>query len=321
MIFEKKVIGIYKKRLLKRHDPDGTLYYFNKNDFPGLCAEEYSLTGDKGQRLAAYLYYRGEKRTDRLIMFEHGMGCGHAAYMPEINKITEHGYAVFTYDHTGTRLSEGEHIGGFSQSLADLDRAYCFVRSMPEYKDADISIIGHSWGGFSTMNISAIHPDITHAVALSGFISPRAIQKQVLGGFLKFYRDAIFQAELDAFPRYAEFDARESLKNTKTKYLIIHSEDDPVCLFDNHFAELKKAVGDAQNVEFLPLQRKRHNPTYTDEAVEYKKAFSEELSKRRKKGKLSTEEEKAKFRSSFDWMRMTEQDSDVWNKIFEFLEK
>ena len=69
MIFEKKIVETYKKALMRRRDPDGTLYYFKKEDFQGLCSEEYSFLGDKGQKLAAYLYYRGEKRTDTCKIF------------------------------------------------------------------------------------------------------------------------------------------------------------------------------------------------------------------------------------------------------------
>ena len=321
MIFEKQILEKYKATLLCRHDPDGSLYYFSKEDFPGLECEEYSFIGDKGQRLAAYLYYRGEKRTDRLVMFEHGMGCGHAAYMQEINVITEHGYTVFTYDHTGTRCSEGENIGGFSQSLSDLDRAIGFVRSMPEYKTANISVIGHSWGGFSTMNIPAIHPEITHAVALSGFISPRAIQKQFFSGFLRPFRKAVFRNEYEAFPEYAETDARISLKETKTKVLIIHSRDDKTCLFKNHFKALRRAVSDNENVEFLALDGKGHNPNYTEDAVKYKDGCMADLRMKKKHNLLTTDEEKAAFVAAQDWVRMTKQDAEVWDKIFTFLEK
>lgn len=321
MIFEKKVLKIYQKTLLTRHDPDGTRFYFAKEDFTGLCSEEYSFTGDKGQRLAAYIYYRGEKRCDRLIIFEHGMGNGHAAYMREIDCITSHGYTVFTYDHTGTRCSEGENIGGFSQSLSDLDRAVRFVRSLDEYKDAKIAVIGHSWGGFSTMNIPALHPDITHVVPISGFISPKAIQEQVLTGLLKFYRKAIYKSECEAFPDYAGFDGRISLKNTNTKALIIHSRDDKVCLFANHFAELEKALAGNKNVEFLALENKGHNPNYTENAVRLIGEFSSALRQKNKNKELCTPEKKSEFVASFDWWAITEQDSAVWDKIFEFLEK
>ena len=321
MIFEKKIIKIFQNTLLRRHDPDGTVFYFGKESFWGLDCEEYSFIGDKGQRLMAYLYFRGEKRCDKLVIFEHGMGNGHAAYMQEINYLTEHGYTVFTYDHTGTRCSEGENIGGFSQSLSDLDRAVTFVRSMPEYKDTEIYVIGHSWGGFSTMNIAALHPDIKKVVAIAGFISPEAIINQFLGGILKFYRKAVYKTELDAFGDYARFDGRVTLANTKTKALIIHSTDDKTCLYKNHFGELEKALSGCENVELYTVSGKGHNPNYTEDAVKYKDAFFAELKTRVKSGKLQSDEEKSEFVGSFDWERMTRQDEGVWNKILDFIEK
>ena len=45
------------------------------------------------------------------------------------------------------------------------------------------------------------------------------------------------------------------------------------------------------------------------------------LRKLMKKKRLKTDEEKAEFVKSNDWVRMTKQDDAVWNKIFEFLEK
>jgi dipeptidyl aminopeptidase/acylaminoacyl peptidase len=321
MIFEKKIVGMYQKTLLQRHDYNGILFYFSKDDFPGLECEEYSFEGDKGQKLSAYLYYKGEKSTDRVIMFEHGMGNGHVAYMQEINLLCDAGYTIFTYDHTGTRCSEGEHIGGFAQSLADLDKAVRFVKTVPGYSESSISVIGHSWGGFSTMNIPALYPKITHVVALSGFISPKAIQEQVLTGFLKLYRKAIYKAELEAFPDYAKYDGRVSLANVKTKALIIHSRDDKTCLFDNHFEEMRRALAGHQNVEFLPLDGKGHNPNYTAEAVKLKDEMSAAMKDKTKSGKLGTDEEKAAFQSSWDWKKITEQDMDVWNTILKFLKK
>lgn len=320
MIFEKQILKIYNSTLLKRHDPDGSIFYFGKEDFPGLMAEDFSFLGEKGQRLSGHFYYRDARRTDRLVIFEHGMGCGHVAYMQEINLLTTKGYTVFTYDHTGTRCSEGEHIGGFAQSLSDLDHCIKAIRTLPEYENTPLSVVGHSWGGFSTMNITAIYPEITHAVALSGFISPKAIQEQSLAGILRFYRKAVWREELDAFPHYALFDARESLKTCKTKVLIIHSRDDAIVSFDKHFSALEAAVSDNENVTFLALDGKGHNPNYTAEAVSYKDSFFTELKVRTKEGVLNTDAEKQEFVGSFDWARMTEQDMDVWEKIFAFLE-
>lgn len=321
MLFEKYVIKKYKRILLRRLDGDGSVFYFSKEDFPGLLSEDLSFFGDKGQRLYGHFYYRGERRTDRLIMLDHGMGCGHVAYMREIDEITRRGYTVFTYDHTGTRLSEGENIGGFSQSLCDLDRAVKFVRSMSEYKDTKIAVIGHSWGGFSTLNIAALHPEITHAVALAPFISPKLIQEQVMRGILRFYRRAVYKLENDALPDYAHFDGRESLRGVPTRALIIHSRDDLTCRFDEQFERLRNALSGEGRVEFLALDEKGHHPHYSLEAVKLRAEYNCALKKRRKKKELTERGELDAFVKSYDWVRMTEQDKDVWDKIFEFLEK
>ena len=322
MIFEKKILSIYERKLLRRRDPDGRAYVFTKSDFDGLCSRDTSFTGDKGQRLSAHFYYRGEPRYDRLIMLDHGMGCGHASYLKEIDVITRRGYTVFTYDHTGTMNSEGENIGGFSQSLSDLDRAVAFVRSIDEYKDASISVIGHSWGGFSTMNIAALYPDITHVVAISGFISPKAIQNQALTGLLKLYRPTVYRLERDALPDYYLYDGRESMKKAKnTRALFIHSRDDKTCSFKSHFEELRRALEGEERIEFLAVDNKNHHPQYTEEAVKYKMQFSRELRKRIKNGTLETDKEKSDFVKLYDFHKMAEQDETFWSTVFEFLEK
>ena len=320
MIFEKRIISFYKQTLLKRHDPDGCIFYFSKSDFDGLESESFSFTGDRGQRLAGEIYYRGKLRTDRLIIFEHGMGCGHVAYMREIDLITRHGYTVVTYDHTGTRLSGGEHIGGFSQSLCDLEHCIGAIRADERFKSSSLSVIGHSWGGFSAMNSPAICPEITHTVAISGFISSKEIQDQVFCGPLKLYRKAAYEAELEDFPKHAKIDAVSTLKNSNTKALIIHSRDDETVSYERHFMKLEAAMGGNERVQFLTLDGKRHNPTYTEEAVAYKSEFSAEMKRRNKKNELVTDEAKAKLRDSYDWYKMTDQDEELWDKIFEFLE-
>ena len=138
MIFEKKMLGVYKKNLLKRNDDTGIIFYYDYTDFDGLSAKPYTFVGNRGQQLRGNFYFYGEQRYDRLIVFEHGMGAGHRAYMREIETIARAGYTVISYDKTGCRESEGENIGSFAQSIADLDFCLRSLRESREYKDADI---------------------------------------------------------------------------------------------------------------------------------------------------------------------------------------
>ena len=320
MIFEKQIIGIYNGIMGTRNDPTGDIHYFSHTDFEGLSAEGISFPGGNGQRLVGNIYYRGEKRRDRLIIFDHGMGCGHVAYMREIDVITRHGYTVLTYDHTGCRHSEGESVRGFAQSLSDLDHCIKFVKSRDDLSGATISVMGHSWGAFSTMNIPALHPEISHVVAFSGFISVDAVLSQFFAGPLKFYVPVVYKLESERNPEYVSFDARDSIKTTDTKALYIHSRDDKTVNARLHFDKLQDALSDRPGTYFIELCGRNHNPNYTDGAVALLTDMQKKLGKFRKKNKNATPEEKAAFVASFDWAAITEQDESLWEKIFRFLE-
>ena len=62
-----------------------------------------------------------------------------------------------------------------------------------------------------------------------------------------------------------------------------------------------------------------HNPTYTKEAVKAKHDFQAKLKRAQRKNKLSTTEECEAFVNSLDWYKITEQNEDVWKRIYEFL--
>ncbi len=318
MIFEKKILDIYKKSLIKRNDDTGVVFYYSHTDFEGLSAKPYSFVGNKGQRLVGNFYFCGEQRYDRLVIFEHGMGGGHRSYMREIEILAKTGYTVFSYDKTGCMESEGEDIGSFAQSIADLD--FC-MRSLREgeYKDGDISVIGHSWGGLSTLNICALRDDISHMVSISAPVSVRAMLRQFFSGVMRLYVGALMRFENGINPDYAELDGVTALKKSSAKALIIHSDDDPTVKSKLHFDVLKGELADRENTEFYLVSGKGHNPNYTEDAVKYMGEFFADLTKKTKEGYFDTDEKKAKFKASYDFARMTEQDTAVWNKILEFL--
>ena len=320
MIFEKTIVGIYKKNICVRQDGNPLLSYFSADDFPGLQHTPFDFLGNNGQKLQGYFYYYQNPRKDRLIIFDHGMGYGHVAYMKEIELIARRGYTVFTYDHTGCRESEGENVVGFAQSLCDLDYAVNAVRTVEEYKNATLSVIGHSWGGFAALNISALHKDIESCVSLSGFICVEQMIAQFFPGILKLYRPAVLQLEHESNPMYSIIDARKNLQNTNTRILYIASDDDPTVKSDYHFKLLREALCHRSNFEFMLLNGKKHNPNYTVDAVAELTKMSDSMTEGMKKDSFKTPEDAERFRTSWDWHKITEQDEGVWNTIFTFLE-
>ncbi len=320
MIFEKTIVGIYKKNICVRADGNPLLSYFSVSDFEGLNRTPFDFLGNNGQKLQGYFYYYPNPRKDRLIIFDHGMGGGHDSYMKEIELIARKGCTVFTYDHTGCKESEGESTVGFAQSLCDLDYAVNAVRTVESYRDARISVIGHSWGGFASLNISALHPDIESCVSISGFIGVERMIEQFFSGILKFYRPAVLRLERESNPMYSLIDARKNLKDTKTRILYIASDDDPTVKTEYHFDTLREALKDNKNIEFLLVHGKKHNPNYSDEAVAELMKMSAAMTEGIKNKTFKTPEDAERFRTSWDWHKMTEQDEKLWEKIFDFLE-
>ena len=152
---------------------------------------------------------------------------------------------------------------------------------------------------------------------MCGFVSVKEMVNTFFSGIMKGYRNAILALEHDSNPQFVDFNAVESLSASKTKALLIYSEDDQMCR-RTHYDILKAGLDKKDNVEFLFLKNKGHNPNYTEDAVKLLTEFSKARTKFVKK--QTSKEEKERFVSSFDWGAMTAQDENVWQKIFEHLD-
>ncbi len=321
MIFEAKMKEIYRRNVCVRWDDTGKVYYFTPKDFPGLQQISHPFPGAWGQKLQGYFYYYGTPSPERVVILDHGMTCGHRLYMTEISTLAKAGYLVFSYDHTGCVDSEGENANGMFQSLSDLNCCLKDLKTVPELKDTSYAVIGHSWGGFAAMNISVYHPEVTHIVSLAGYLSMKQMFRQKFRGILRPYRKTAERLEREWNPEFADADGLESMKKSGVKALLIHSADDPTVAKEYHFDVAKEALKDCENVSFMLVDHRLHNPNYTDDAVQYKNIGIKMRDEKYKRGELSTPEQIAEFHASYDWHRMTAQDDAVWAEIFEHLRR
>ena len=235
--------------------------------------------------------------------------------------LARHGYRVFAYDHTGCMESEGQGTGGFACSLRDLNDALTALKGEPSCAGCEISVMGHSWGAFSTMNIAALHPDVKHIVAMSGFVSVARILKQMFGrGFMRFFYKRLWLIEQASNPDFVGYDAARTLKNVDVPTLLIYCVDDPVVLVTHHRDVLVQALAGRDNVRFLTMGGRGHNPNYTADAAAYLGEYTAALTKKRKAGELETAEQRRAFVDLWDWHRMTAQDEGVWEEIFAVLD-
>ncbi len=315
MIFSKSIVNIYKKQMFKRCDETGLVKYFTHEDFPFLEKHPYNFKSSLNHQLSGAFYSYPNYQKDTLVIFDHGFGGGHLSYMKEIEKLCHMGYLVFTYDHTGCMKSEGDSPRGFSQSLRDLDDAINTLLNDPNISIKNLYVAGHSWGGYATLNICKYHKEIQKIVVLSGFVSVKKIIEQNFKGLLKGYQKDIFELEANTNPDYIDNDAVLNLKNSETKALLIYSDNDHLVDKKIHYDYLYENLKDNKNIKFLLEHNKGHNPNYTLNAV----SLLKDLTIKTKKAKNLNEEEKIKFRDSFDFDKMTEQDEDVWKEIEDFL--
>ena len=315
----KNISKKFRDSLCRRFDYNPNIFYFSSDDFKGLNKKEYSFYSSKGHILKGNLYYYDNYKDKRIIIFEHGLGAGHLAYMKEINLLCEKGYLVLAYDHSGCGASGGDSTYGFAQSLNDLDDCVKSLKASSLFKDYDISVIGHSWGAYAALNISSFH-ELRNIIAISGFISVKAIIAQYFSSILSIYRKKIYNECLLENEKYVSVNAIDSLKKTKAKVLVIHSKDDKTVSFKRHFKVLSRALEGYLNIKFMALEGKDHNPNYTKEAIEYKDKFFKDLKFVLKKDLIKSEEDSIKFKKKYDWNKMTEQDMIVWDEIFKYLE-
>ena len=316
----KKVEQMYRARLHARADDQGLAYYFSAADFEGLTQTPFSFRASAGHRLQGYFYAYENPIEGRIVVFDHGMGGGHRSYLREIEMLARRGYRVFAYDHTGCMESEGAGTNGFAQSLCDLNDALNALKGDPVWGKCAISVMGHSWGAFSTMNIAALHPDVKHIIAMAGFVSVERILRQMFGmGIAKLFYKRLWRLEQASNPDFVTYDAAETLRRVEAPTLLIYCVSDPVVKAQCHRDVLVKALADRPNVRFLSMGERGHNPNYTPDAAAYLAAYVTDLQKKLKAGALKTPEQKRAFVASWDWRRMTEQDEGVWQEIWDTL--
>ena len=179
MLFSK----IIKKKfdaVLGRYDGDPAIRYGELSDFPELKSQSFDIAGDNNVTLKGYFYFYDEMDPERLIVFDHGIGAGHLAYLREIEYLAKNGYTVYSYDHTGCVSTGGTGILGFAQGVNDLDHVLTALKNDARFANVPRKIMGHSWGGYSAMNVAALHPEVTHIVSFAGFLSAKSLVEQYI---------------------------------------------------------------------------------------------------------------------------------------------
>ena len=315
-------VGLFKKFLIHRYDDNGYIKYFCADDFEGLKKDDFSFMSGENLLKGNFYYYDGY-REDELIIFCHGIGGGHLSYMTEIELLCKNGYKVLAYDNTGCFESEGESILCITQALADLDNAIKTMKNDGIYKQFNhVYVIGHSWGGYAAGNIANFHDDIEKAVVISSFPSVSILLDELSEGAFAFLKkpfiSKIADFEKEHHPEFFASSSVDAIKKGKTKYLVAHSKDDNVLPFKFGLQYVRENCKN-EDVKYLVLEDRKHNPNYTTDAVTYLNEVMGKFNAAVRFGKYKTFEAKKAYFEKADFIRMTRQDEEFWVQVLEFL--
>ena len=309
-LLEKLTGKLYGKVFNARSDIAPGIHYFDETHFDGLIKENFSFNNDNDITLRGGFYHYKTYDKDTLVIFNHGIGGGHQAYMKEIDYIARNGFKVLAVDYMGCVLSDGSGKGGITQPLKDMSTCVDLIKN--DYKN--IYVVGHSWGGFVSQGLTALHPEIKKVVLLAGLNSLRTMLEQILKFPASLLINTCCKLEKDKYGSLSESSAAVNLNRSDLSGLYIQSRDDSI-LNIKYNLDLVKSQNTNKNIEFVYVDGKDHNPEYTKDAVIKLKAYLKKLKT------IKNVEEKEKLADSTNWDELCEQDPIVMDKVVEFLKK
>ena len=303
-------LKIYKDFFIKRFDKDGYVPYLSYIDFNGLKCEKNTFKNSKGVDIAYFYYNYDQYDENKIILFLHGIGPGHTAYMSEINTLCSLGYRVLTLDYTGCDSSGGDKMYSVNAPTRDVNDLLNYLKL-----DKEVVLVGHSLGAYTSIQTLYLRKDIRKGVIISGFYS---IEKEMLA-FMKLhiFTNQIMRFEKEVEPEYFNLDNLHFLENTNKRILFIHSKDDNIVPYKTSCKEVEKLAN--PNLSFIIVDKKRHNPNYTEDAVKYMNDTFSAYNSMLKNRLFKTDEERRKWMNEKSLARMTAQDMEIINKIIDFI--
>ena len=301
----------YVKRFVCRYDKDIAIPYYSYLDFDGLHYEASSFLNSNNVEIHYFYYYYDNYREDKLVIFLHGIGPGHTAYLREIEYLARSGYKVLSLDYQGCGESKGDNLRSLNEPTRD-------VMDLLDYLKIDIPLVlvGHSLGGYTSLNVLLNREGIEKAVVISPFISIESLCLVFTRS--RFVTSHILDYEYHVDPKYYRDSLIEGLQSNSVPVMFIHSTDDPVVPY-----ELSTKVVESLNnpaYKFIITENKGHNPNYTLDALNYMNEVFDKYNKLIAKKKIKTEAEKIEYFKDTSIDKMTTQDEEIMGQIIKFIQ-
>ena len=300
----------YTKKFVCRYDKEVGVPYHAYSDFKGLKQEAFTFNNSKGTEIHCFYYYYDYYRTDKIVLFCHGMGPGHVSYLSDIDALARRGYKVLTLDYTGCGESKGEYLGSLNRPTRDVMDLLDYLKL-----DTEVVLMGHSLGGFTALKVASLHKEIAKVVALA----PIVLTKPMIynASKSKFITHFILKYERKVEKQYDSIDLPKYLATTKDDILFIQSVDDPMVPYETSL----KVAEETNNphIQTIKMENRKHNPNYTEAAIKYMNEVFGGYTRLTKYKKIQSDEERITYFKDVSLDKLTEQDEELFDKIANFI--
>ena len=303
---------LYKKEFVCRYDKEIGVPYYKASDFNGLKEETFSFTNSKGIELKYFYYYYDNYKEDKIVLFLHGLACGHAAYFAEIDALARRGFKVLAVDYTGCGDSKGKCLGSLNTPTRDVNELLDYLKL-----DKPVVLVGHSLGGYSTLNTISLRDEIKKAVVISGFLTIKSIGDALIKN--NFFVKHILKYENKLYPEYKDLNNIDYLNKTTDDIFFIQSEDDTMVPY-RIALEVVESI-DNPHIKKLKMSGRKHNPNYTDASIQYMNEVFGNYYSLLKEKKIKTDADKINYFKDVSLAKLVEQDEQLFDQIAQFLNK
>lgn len=300
----------YIKNYVCRYNKEVGVPYYSYLDFKGLHQDKGTFVNSKKVDIHYFFYYYDNYKKDKIILFCHGLGPGHTAYLAEIEALAKHGYRVLTLDFTGCDASGGEYLGAMTNPTVDAIDLLNHL-SLKE----EVVVVGHSMGGYTALNLVHMRDDIHKAVIMSGFLSISLMIHSAVRQ--KFIANRICKYERKTNKEIYDLDNVAYLKTTKDQIFFIQSDDDQMVPYEIGLKIVESI--DKPNIKTLKVINRKHNPNYTDEAINYMNEVFGQYYALINEKKIKTDEDSIAYFKDVSLAKLVEQDPDIIKQIVDFI--
>ena len=266
MILDALVLHLIQKSSAQRCDGAPQAFYFTEKDY-GISAEPFSFYSGKNL-LRGKKYFDGDASKQDIIVFFHGHGAGHSAYMQEIAYLVKAGFIVFSYDSTGCMMSEGKDADFLPRGLYDQKAFFEYLDQREDAKGKRRYAVGHSRGGFMALGALQEGYRVEKVVSISGFMDLQRLVCSREPFFSKAPR-LLYKALKRGYGDYGVINMLDVIEKAKKPVYCIFGENDPIVSPKDSYELLKERFGSCDYVKMTLKKNAMHNPYWTLRAEEF----------------------------------------------------